>query len=296
MTDPLVPNQVMRSKCVQWPCVSVGYGALWGVFALLWETRYASDGLMREFWGLILVATVVAAWWGSLRELLAISFIGAVVCCGLDSSSSENCWLIVATHIWWLSVSTALMLLSARARRELDAARASARVDVLTSLSNRRAILEILEAELERTRRSSRSFALALLDCDGFKAINDQQGHLAGDMALQRIAAALRAQTRTYDAVGRLGGDEFVLVLSGTEFDEIPLIFERLRSSLRIELAQTYPTLTFSLGVVTIRATDLLECPTLDPTECLRQADEAMYAAKRAGQDQSCFRVLNGMT
>lgn len=292
--DLIGDRHVVRIGRVREYIASVTYAILLAVFLCLQVHVPDSHLFAREFWGLILVATVVAAWWGSLLELLTISLVGAVVWCGLEVATDGNWSLVILTNVWRLSMAVLLMLLSCWARRELGTARASARIDPLTQLSNRRAIFESIDAELERARRTGRSFAVALLDCDGFKAINDLQGHLAGDVALQRIAAGLRAQTRTYDAVGRLGGDEFVLVLSGTEADEVPLIFERLRNSLRIELAPSYPTLSFSLGVVTIRAIDVVGNASLDPTECLRQADEAMYAAKRSGDDRSCFRAVDG--
>jgi diguanylate cyclase (GGDEF)-like protein len=175
----------------------------------------------------------------------------------------------------------------ARLRERLAQAHRLARLDSLTGLPNRQALVEALDAELSRTRRFGRPFTVALLDCDGFKGINDRGGHLAGDEVLRRIGFALRQQTRRYDCVGRLGGDEFLLVLSEVDRDDAALIAERLRAALRHFVEREYPSLTFSLGVVTFRSADL------HWEECIRRADDAMYAAKRQGPDQTRFEVID---
>jgi diguanylate cyclase (GGDEF)-like protein/PAS domain S-box-containing protein len=87
--------------------------------------------------------------------------------------------------------------------------------DHLTGLPNRAQLLEHLELELERARRSGRSVAVVLVDLDDFKAINDRLGHAAGDAALTSAARRLRSVVRAGDLLGRVGGDEFLLVLAG---------------------------------------------------------------------------------
>jgi diguanylate cyclase (GGDEF)-like protein len=91
----------------------------------------------------------------------------------------------------------------------------SAVTDELTGLPNARSLFIQLDSELSRARRTNATLVLLVLDLDGFKSINDRFGHLAGDRALQMIAAGLRSTCREYDCAGRMGGDEFLIILAG---------------------------------------------------------------------------------
>lgn len=111
--------------------------------------------------------------------------------------------------------------------------RTLAATDPLTSLMNRRAFSIEFQNEMNRSRRTGQPMAVALLDLDKFKVINDSQGHLAGDMALTRVAETLRQRVRSCDRVARWGGDEFVLLLPGITAARADEILERVR---RIEM------------------------------------------------------------
>src|SRR5262249_50215274 len=107
-----------------------------------------------------------------------------------------------------------------------------ATVDPLTGLMNRRALLTALNAEVERSRRYASPLSFLLLDVDHFKAINDKEGHAAGDRVLSHLGAHLRALLRTPDACARWGGEEFVAVLTNTALEEAKLVAERVRASI----------------------------------------------------------------
>ena len=92
-----------------------------------------------------------------------------------------------------------------------------ARVDSLTGLLNRRALIERAALEFARSRRSGTPVAMLLIDVDDFKSLNDRHGHVAGDHALRRVAHAISGETREIDAVARLGGDEFAVLLPGAD-------------------------------------------------------------------------------
>lgn len=106
--------------------------------------------------------------------------------------------------------------------------RTSAATDPLTGLKNRRAFLDETATELDVSRRTGRPLAMAMLDLDGFKAVNDALGHAAGDVVLVRVAEALRRCTRSDDMVVRWGGDEFVLLLRDTTASQAHQLMERM--------------------------------------------------------------------
>src|SRR5262249_51849908 len=111
-----------------------------------------------------------------------------------------------------------------------DALRHQATHDHLTGLYNRKMILEHLEMELRRVKRTSAPLAIAIADVDHFKRINDTHGHSAGDVVLRRVASLMRSVLRDYEWVGRYGGEEFLVVLPGCDADGGTRAAERARS------------------------------------------------------------------
>jgi diguanylate cyclase (GGDEF)-like protein len=172
----------------------------------------------------------------------------------------------------WLRLSTDP--LEAGARLDLACERASQRrrqsrqafTDALTGLPNRRSVVHALAHEAARSRRSDTPVALVLFDLDGFKQVNDNAGHAAGDSLLRRVGGVFRSAARATELCGRIGGDEFALVLSGDEQ-------EAERAAHR--LADLLPPLRISASSASA---------VLRPGESLRQlyrrADEGLRAAK----------------
>jgi diguanylate cyclase (GGDEF)-like protein/PAS domain S-box-containing protein len=165
-----------------------------------------------------------------------------------------------------------------RQERE-EGLRREARHDPLTGLPNRRVFEELLERVVARAARGTGA-TLLLADLDGFKALNDQLGHPAGDEGLRRVGGALAAIVRPGDLVARLGGDEFGVLLLGEGRVEGALpVAERLRSaveSLAFGVAERPLRLGLSVGVATIDGR-------LDSREVVARADAALYAAKAGG-------------
>jgi diguanylate cyclase (GGDEF)-like protein len=141
--------------------------------------------------------------------------------------------------------------------------------DALTGLPNRREFDGVLARELERSSRYGEIFSLAFIDVDGFKALNDSQGHAAGDVLLRRAADTIQEACRASDVPGRLGGDEFAVLLPQTNQFEAAALCERLR--LQVE---KLADVSLSWGVA--------EYPTHGVTAAglARAADAAMYASK----------------
>ncbi len=151
--------------------------------------------------------------------------------------------------------------------------------DPLTNVLNARAFSHELAQELSRNRRYGRPLALIYLDLDDFKSVNDAHGHATGDAVLRLVADAMRAAVRQADVVGRLGGDEFGVLMPETDGDVAHAAANRLVSGIRTVFRGT-PSVTASIGVVAVSGTEA------GTDELLRKADQAMYAAKRAGKDR----------
>jgi diguanylate cyclase (GGDEF)-like protein len=153
--------------------------------------------------------------------------------------------------------------------------------DPLTRLPNRSLLSQRLGEELERARRNGTHLAVGYLDLDNFKPINDSHGHAVGDELLVAVAERLCRCLRPGDTVGRLGGDEFVVILPGlSSLAELESLGDRLLS------AVAQPTLlgaTLCVALSTSIGFRLVPPDEADPDTLLRQADQAMYAAKRAG-------------
>jgi two-component system, cell cycle response regulator len=157
-------------------------------------------------------------------------------------------------------------------------------IDPLTGLFNRRYVTAHLEGLMARIGTGSKGPALLLFDLDRFKLINDSWGHLAGDEVLCEIAKRALSELRSFDLVGRYGGEEFVVLMPDTNLPVALAVAERLRISIAdtpfvIDALADPLHVTVSIGV----ATTLESGDT--PTELLRRADVALYAAKHNGRN-----------
>jgi diguanylate cyclase (GGDEF)-like protein len=152
-----------------------------------------------------------------------------------------------------------------------------AATDALTGLANRSRFYERAALEMRRAKRYERALALALLDLDRFKTINDTYGHLAGDAVLSTVADRLSAKLRDADLVARLGGDEFAILLPETRGDEAVVLLERVLAEIQqrpIDYAGSGLTVSFSAGVADYEGEG-----SVDPW--LQRADASLYRSKR---------------
>ena len=184
-------------------------------------------------------------------------------------------WLAIgALAVFW----TAAVRFQRAQMLELEAqALRLARVDPLTGLGNRRAFDEAVDTELARAERGARPLSLLVADLDGFKAINDRHGHLAGDRCLRAVAAVVRAAVRRPDACFRWGGDEFVVLLPEADIETATTVGTRVaEGAVHDCTAPDGGTLTLSFGVSELR-------PDESGESLLSRADLALLSAKLSG-------------
>lgn len=162
-----------------------------------------------------------------------------------------------------------------------------AHTDSLTGLVNRGHFLELAERELSRARRYPNSVAIAMLDLDYFKAINDSHGHESGDRVLQKFAAICRDSLRESDLLARIGGEEFVILFPETTCEKAREVAERIREGVA---AATVPAVdgaairfTVSIGITELAAADR------NIDGLMGRADRALYEAKRSGRNRTCI-------
>jgi len=159
-----------------------------------------------------------------------------------------------------------------------------AKHDVLTGLPNRRAFTEALPLALARADRTQQWMALMFIDLDGFKQINDELGHDAGDMLLREIANRLNSATRQTDTVARFAGDEFVVLLENMpEKQHAEGVAQKILTLLRdpVMLGGEPRQISCSLGLAYYAPNSHVQ-----PDMLLKEADNAMYEAKRSGKNQ----------
>ncbi len=154
--------------------------------------------------------------------------------------------------------------------------------DALTGLLNRAAVFDFLTEDVSRRREAGETVAVLFVDLDGLKPLNDTYGHEVGDTAILTTAMALMDATEPCDVVGRLGGDEFLVVLCHRHSCDSDAVIEQIRYSVaerRISVEGSMLALEASVGIA------LTQCDSdTDPMVLVRQADEAMYEAKKAAR------------
>ncbi len=223
-----------------------------------------------------------ATWFLGLRAGLLACLASTAVWFLVDLS-----WLHVYTsefvHYWNMSIRLSFFVLYAflldSIKNVHEREKSLARTDGLTGAANARSFFELLELEIARSQRYRHPFALAYLDLDNFKTVNDRFGHAEGDRALSTIADYVKRNLRTMDVLGRLGGDEFALLLPEMDPNTVRTVIAKLQEGLLQTMQRHNWPITFSIGVMT--------CETVypDADDLIKAADELMYTVKNSGKN-----------
>ncbi|MBA3596741.1 MAG: diguanylate cyclase [Methylibium sp.] len=220
---------------------------------------------------------------GAVRELVAESR-------SVHEAVSQAQARLTAEHELASTMQTRVIELEDEIRRLSN----EVSTDPLTQVANRRGLLQAFETERALGERDEQqagtepapALAVALIDIDNFKKLNDRLGHANGDVALQFLTQRVTQALRPRDTLARYGGEEFVVLLPATPVDEAQQVLTRLQRALSAELfmsdAQGQVFVTFSAGVTRYRGGERLE-------QALERADEALYEAKRAGKNRTCM-------
>lgn len=169
--------------------------------------------------------------------------------------------------------------------QQADALERLACVDAMTGVNNRRNFLVLAETEWSRFRRYGRPLALLMFDIDFFKSVNDQYGHDVGDEVIKSVSDTLQKHRRASDVVGRLGGEEFALMLPEATLDNAVAAGERFRKLIGdrvIAVGEQQLSVTISVGASVAHA------GMSGVAELIKEADVALYEAKRSGRNRVC--------
>ncbi len=158
-------------------------------------------------------------------------------------------------------------------------------IDELTQLYNRRKLFDIFKVKMQEAREEKTTLSVAMFDLDNFKSINDQYGHLAGDLIIRELSSTIKDNIRYYDFAFRYGGEELLVLLYDADQVTATFICERIRKSF---IAKKYEEIDGNNVTVSIGVSTLLPDDTADIL--IQRADDALYMAKSNGKNQTCTK------
>ena len=233
-----------------------------------------------------LLPITLISWAISERLGLVFGLLASGAWIAVDIWTNNNRTSNLFAYIWNATARLGFFLLPVfmiRLNRALQREKELARTDFLTGVLNGRFFHEMAQMEINRSVRYKRPFTIAFIDVDNFKTINDTFGHTTGDSALRNIAMNIKAHLRKTDMVARVGGDEFVVLLPETNAQTAPLVISNMQRELLKGMNEKGWPITFSIGVLTLSATQI------SVDEILGKADQLMYAVKNNGKDNAQY-------
>ena len=225
---------------------------------------------------------MMAAWYGGKRVGFFVAAASAVIWLSADLAAGSD-YTAMLIPIWNTVVRLAffliIMVLLLIVHEKLILEEMLADTDPLTGLANRRFFLEQLEREYARSKRYPEPLAIAYLDLDNFKYVNDTMGHDIGDELLIKVSQTLLSSIRGSDFAARLGGDEFSVMLPMLESESALPMLKKLQDELLGVMQENNWPVTFSIGVVTYN--EVME----SSRDMIKQVDDLMYEVKKSGKN-----------
>ncbi|WP_077036469.1 GGDEF domain-containing protein [Pelomonas sp. KK5] len=273
LISPLIPDPRISSVSVNLLCV-LQCGMM---LSALYDRRYPMQGRGR-----IILFAAYSGMAGVLLLRAGAVYTGMI---GVGTSAGGERWLALVFLLAMCAVlSIALGFVYMTMERAERLNYEMAMKDMLTGLSNRRAISEELAHAVARAQRQGALLSLLLIDIDHFKRVNDEYGHPAGDAVLQSVAHTLAERLRAQDQIGRFGGEEFIVVLPDTGLDGARILAEALREAIEATPATWGAhgiAVTISVGV---RGGLIVGGDTRE--SLVAAADAALYRAKQGGRNR----------
>ena len=201
----------------------------------------------------------------------------------LKTTLQRDVGIVVAAHDYLTNITRLLRNVCLIEEDKLARLASVATRDGLTGLVDQATFKLQLKEELERVKRYGGQVSLVMLDLDHFKKVNDKFGHAEGDIVLEQTADIIREEIRALDIAARYGGEEFAIILPETDPKAAAALAERLRKAVENHFAGNAYKVTTSAGVATF-----IENTADDAETFAKRADDALYAAKKAGRNQVC--------
>jgi len=248
------------------------------LLALIGWVDYAT-GNSFSFMPFYLLPVILATRHAGFSAGVAFSVLSGVIWLWADLAAGRGysnilfpVWNAFVRIVFFLSPVFFFELRNALAREVEESKR-----DYLTRIRNRKGFIEAAFVELERSKRYGHPFTAIMIDCDGFRGINDRFGHAEGDALLQASARTLRDNLRSCDVAARIGGDEFMILLPETGYEQSAKLIARLREQLSALMKRFNRQVTFCVGAITF------EKPPQTVVELLKRCDMFLFSAKSKG-------------
>ena len=240
------------------------------------------SGIEITFSFFYLIPSAIAAWYIGRNSGFFISIVSMAVWVITNFAAGETYSKEIIRY-WNASFRLFVFIIIIQLLEEFKLAlhheRLVSHTDHLTGIPNSREFYIQANEELLRATRSKLPIAVAYIDVDSFKRINDQFGHAEGDFTLRVIAQTLACSVRQTDTIARIGGDEFAILLPNTDLNGTMAVMNKVQNKLMEEMMQTKSNATFSIGVITFTL------PPASVDELLQKADEVMYKVKSKGKN-----------
>lgn len=261
-----------------------GFNIVAGLYctALLGFLDYYTDTITGvdytlAFFYLLPVAFV--AWLSGRNAGIAISLVCVLTKMSVQLESPEPLLLVIWQDGTSLAFFIVITILIDKIRQLLQHERTLSRTDHLTGACNARAFLDALTSEIYRHNRHNHPFSLAYFDIDNFKEINDNFGHVAGDIVLKTVVKTISDNLRRTDIIARLGGDEFGILFPDTNEEAGKAAINKIREQLNVCMKQHDVPVTLSIGLLTCSE------PPDSANAIITLVDNLMYEVKKSGKN-----------